>query len=121
MTAMGEAHEADGARIARRGPLTIRSERRDETHLVEPSGEIDLAVTDLLDEEMQRAEATDAHTITLDLRGLDFIDCTGIQTLLRIRERSLADGDRLRIRHVPRNVHRLIRVAGVEGMLPLVA
>jgi anti-sigma B factor antagonist len=118
---MGEAHKAGGVRIARRGPLTIRSERRDGTHLVEPSGEVDLAVTDLLDEEMQRAEATDACTITLDLRGLDFIDCTGIRLLLRIRERSLADGDRLRIRRTPRHVHRLIRLAGVEGMLPLVA
>jgi anti-sigma B factor antagonist len=117
---MGEAHEGAG-RIARRGALTIRSERRDETHLVEPSGEIDLAVTDLLDEEMQRAEATDARTILLDLEGLEFIDCTGIRLLLQIRERSQADGDRLRIQHTPQHVHRLIRIAGVEEMLPLAA
>jgi anti-sigma B factor antagonist len=117
---MGEAHE-DGARIARRGQLTIRSERREQVHLVEPSGEIDLAVTDLLDQEMQRAEATDARTILLDLGGLEFIDCTGIKLLLRLRERSLADRDRLRIRRAPRHVHRLIRIAGVEEMLPLVA
>jgi anti-sigma B factor antagonist len=121
MNAMGEAHEADVARIAKRGPLTIRSERRDGTHLVEASGEVDLAVKDLLDEEMQRAEATDAPTILLDLKGLEFIDCTGIRLLLRIRARSLSDGDRLRIRRTPRHVHRLIRLAGVEEMLPLVA
>jgi anti-sigma B factor antagonist len=117
---MGDAHEGAG-RIARRGALTIRSERREETHLVEPLGEIDLAVTDLLDEEMQRAEATDARTILLDLEGLEFIDCTGIRLLLQIRERSQADGDRLRIQHTPQHVHRLIRIAGVEEMLPLAA
>jgi anti-sigma B factor antagonist len=114
---MGEADE-DAGRIARRGALTIRSERRDETQLVEPSGEVDLAVTDLLDEEMQRAEATDARTILLDLGGLEFIDCAGIRLLLRLRERSLADGDRLRIQRTPRRVHRLIRIAGVEELLP---
>jgi anti-sigma B factor antagonist len=118
---MGEMKKGEGTRITRRGALTIRSERQQEMQLVEPRGEVDLAVTDLLDEEVQRAEATDARTIMLDLRGLDFIDCTGIRTLARIRERSMADGDRVQIRHVPRHVHRLIRVAGVEEMLPQAA
>jgi anti-sigma B factor antagonist len=118
---MGEAHEDRGTRVARRGSLLIRSERLQDVYVLEPSGEIDLAVTDLLDEEVQRAEAGDAETILLDLGRLEFIDCTGIQTLLRIRERSATDGDRVRIRHVPNHVQRLMRVAGVEEMLPLAA
>lgn len=112
----------EGARVVGRATLEIRSERQNEVHLVQPAGEVDLAVTDLLDEEMRRAEATDASTILLDLSGLEFIDAAGIGLLLDLCKRSrAAAADRLRIRPGAEPVKKLIRITGVEEHLPLVA
>jgi anti-sigma B factor antagonist len=81
-------------------------------------GELDLASADTVQDELIRAEATDARTILLDLAGLSFLDSSGIRLLIAAVGRSQADSSRLVIRRPPENVRRVLRVAGVDDRLP---
>jgi stage II sporulation protein AA (anti-sigma F factor antagonist) len=112
---MGVTEVEGGRRFA------VHSERSDAEHRVQVFGEIDLAVTDVVDSEMRRVEATDAETILLDLDQLEFLDASGIRLLMDLDARSNDNGDRLRI--IPASapqVRRVLELTGVSDLLPFV-
>ncbi|MDA0172131.1 STAS domain-containing protein [Solirubrobacter taibaiensis] len=76
-------------------------------------GEIDLATAGELARELCQAQA-DAHTVTLDLRRLLFIDCSGLAVLAAAAERASAGGDRFRVVRGPPVVDRVFTLTGLE-------
>jgi anti-anti-sigma factor len=82
------------------------------------SGELDLAARDRLEDELRRAEASDADRILVDLTRLRFIDSTGLRVLLEAEARNRRDGDRLAILRGPSRVQRVFEASGVEKHLP---
>ena len=81
-------------------------------------GELDLGTEDVLADELNRAVASDAKHILLDLSGVTFIDSTGIQLLVRTN-RQVAAG-RLRLVPVDGQVRRVLELTGVAGCLEFV-
>jgi anti-anti-sigma factor len=83
-------------------------------------GELDCATADQL-----RAALTtllnrgDLHAIGLDLRGLDFIDSTGIGTLVVAQRISAQVGVRFRLTAVSAFATRVLGVLGVDVLLGL--
>ncbi|MDX6606617.1 MAG: hypothetical protein QOD14_1157 [Solirubrobacterales bacterium] len=105
----------DGPRFA------LQSERTDAGEHVRVLGEMDLSVIGRVDREMQRAEATDAARIVLDLDELEFLDASGIRLLLHLNARSQRDGGRLSIRPArSQQVQRVLELTGVGDVLPFV-
>jgi anti-anti-sigma factor len=100
--------------------FAVHSERHNTGEYVRVTGEMDLSVIGLVDREMQRAEASDAARIVLDLGELEFLDASGIRLLLHLTARSQDDGQRLRIRagRSPQ-VRRVLELTGVDELLPL--
>src|SRR4051812_4945739 len=97
----------------------LSSERTEGSEHIRVTGEMDLAVTGLVDREMQRAEATDASSIVLDLAQLEFLDASGVRLLLDLSARSESDGGRLQIRRSPSaQVQRVLELTGVGEVLP---
>jgi anti-anti-sigma factor len=88
--------------------------------IVAVRGELDCATADQL-----RAAITallnggDVHAIGLDLRGLGFIDSTGIGTLVVAQRISAQVGVRLRLIAVSAFAARVLGVLGVDVMLGL--
>jgi anti-anti-sigma factor len=83
-------------------------------------GEMDLSVIGRVDREMERAEATDASKIVLDLDELEFMDAAGVGLLLQLNTRSKSNGGRLRIRSAGSpQVQRVLDLTGVGELLPL--
>ncbi len=86
-------------RIARRSscrapePFSVEVQQRDDVAIVQPRGELDLATVETL-----RA-ALDGHQepgrLVLDLRGLSFIDSTGLHLLVALHQRAQRDGFQL--------------------------
>lgn len=99
------------------GQLSMRSRRDGDTHIVSVSGEMDVDTAGGVEQELIRAEATDAPAIVLDLGGLTFIDSTGIRMLLMVDARSRSDGDRVILRHPSQAVRRVLHLAGLEDRL----
>jgi anti-anti-sigma factor len=102
--------------------FTVESERRDAVARIRVQGEIDFSVVGELDEEMRRAEATDAARIELDLDRLEFLDASGVRLLLDLDRRSRGNGGRLRIRPASSpQVRRVLELTGVGELLPIEA
>ncbi|MDX6670904.1 MAG: anti-sigma factor antagonist [Solirubrobacteraceae bacterium] len=106
------------ARTIEAGTLTIRSAREGDEQVVAVYGELDISCGDALDREMQRVEAGDATRIVVDLSGLEFMDSTGIRTLLSLHARSRADGDRLLLLRGAPAVQQVLEITGADRLLP---
>jgi len=100
--------------------LTVRSERRGDAFHVEPSGELDIATAELLEQELRAAEDSDAARIVLDLSGLAFMDSTGLRVVLDANERCGGEADRLRVIAGSPAVERLLDIVGLRERLPLI-
>jgi anti-sigma B factor antagonist len=109
---------SSSGRQLRHGPLEVESGREGDTHVVRPRGTLDLATAEPLALELKRAEATDAQVILLDLTGLEFMDSIGLRALIEADRRSRRDGGRFRMRRGGGQVDRLIRITGVDAILP---
>jgi anti-anti-sigma factor len=100
------------------GQLSIRSQRDGDTYTISLSGEMDLANAADVEQELDRAEATNASVILLDLSRLTFIDSTGIRLLVAADARSRSDSGRLLLKRPPRTVMRVLVIAGIDDRLP---
>lgn len=106
--------------IAPIAALSIASERDGDVHTLGLTGEIDLANAAEVEQALRRIEATDAEVIVVDLAGVSFIDSSGIRVLVAAAARARG-GDRLVLARPTRAVLRVLRIAGVADLLPLVA
>jgi anti-sigma B factor antagonist len=110
--------ETRAEHTGRLGSMSIRSEREGDTHRIELSGELDLDGAPAVEEELMRSEDSDATSIVIDLRRLEFIDSTGIRLLVMSAKRC-QDG-RLSIVRGPKQVHRVFEITDLADRLPFV-
>jgi anti-anti-sigma factor len=80
---------------------------------LELQGELDLSNVATLDREIRLAEAS-AEKITVDLRGLGFMDSSGVRSILAAQQRST---DRLRLRRGSSRVQLAFCLTGTEEEL----
>jgi anti-anti-sigma factor len=102
-------------------PFSIRIDRADETAVVVLEGELDIATTPGAEEELRRVELNGARVIVLDLRGLTFMDSTGLRLLVSADARARDAGHRLVVVRGPEAVHRVLEITGLDGKLDMVA
>ena len=107
-------------RVRETGLLTIRVEREDDALIVHAAGELDLASGKEFESELTRAIRSSVSGVVLELRGVTFIDSSGLRALLAGAKLSSKIGRRLRILRGSSSVRRAIEVSGLEGSLPLV-
>jgi anti-sigma B factor antagonist len=96
----------------------VRSQGR--ATIIAVSGELDLASSPALQEEIDRVSASDTDMLIIDLRGLDFMDSTGLSVLVRAHQRAEEQGRRLAIVKGPQQVQRLLSLTGVADRMTLV-
>jgi anti-anti-sigma factor len=89
---------------------------RGEELWVLPRGDLDIAASTELEETLSLALASDAKAIVIDLRGLEFLDSTGLRTLVQA---PMAEGGE-RISFVAGNDHvqSVFRISGLLDELP---
>ena len=86
------------------------------TVVVVASGEIDLNCCDRLHAELRRL-LSDFRRIVLDLRDVDFIDCSGLHCLLDVNRASREAGVEFELVRGPKQVQRLFEVAHADDVL----
>ena len=101
------------------GNFEVASHREGETLVVAPHGEIDLATVDIVKGEVER-ELNQGDALVLDLRGVAFMDTSGLRYVLELAQRSAREEFALRVVRGPRAVQRVFEISGVEGRLPFV-
>jgi anti-anti-sigma factor len=91
----------------------------DATTVISVSGELDLASSPALEEELERVAQSDAQLVVVDLRNLEFMDSTGLSVLVRAHQRAEESGRRLGLVNGSQQVQRLLTLTGVADRLTL--
>jgi anti-anti-sigma factor len=104
-------------------PDQLRIDVRQETDrvVVQLEGELDMANAPSLQSALESPELQAAAMIVLDLQQLQFIDSTGLRTVLWARERSLEGGREFAITPGSQQVQRLLAVSGAGEHLRTIA
>ncbi len=95
--------------------FSVRIEPRGEAAVVVPTGELDLATAPALEAALARAfQSAGAARVVLDLRELEFIDSSGLRTLLTARKRAEDAGSQFSLVAGHRGLERTLEIAGVH-------
>ena len=130
-SASDHLRRAVSARAAERpdfGPFVVEMQQREHVTIVQPHGELDIATVETLRSTLNAAIAETlrasldsvdgAARLVLDLRGLSFIDSTGLHLLMAFDERAKRDGLQLTIIAPAPPIDRAIQVCGLDQVLP---
>jgi anti-anti-sigma factor len=88
--------------------------------LLKISGELDLASSPALEQELERATSSAPSLVVIDLRELNFMDSTGLSVLIRAHQQAQESGHRLAIVNGSRQIRRLLSLTGVADRLTIV-
>ena len=84
------------------------------------AGELDLASSPELEQQLEQFYASDNELLVIDLRGLEFMDSTGLSVIVSAHQKLIDAGQRLIIVRGPQQVQRLLDLTGVAERLELV-
>jgi len=85
--------------------------------VIEMCGEIDVESAPWLRDELLRTVRRHGPRIALDLGGVTFLDCAGINVLLSTRRRALLEGGCLRVVRPSARAWRTISLLGLQDVL----
>jgi anti-sigma B factor antagonist len=97
-------------------PRQLELDRREDPDgvVVTIHGELDLATMSELEWALHEIEATNPRRILLDLRGLDFMDGSGLSVMMSAARSAAASGHLLVLRRGPHQVQRLFDLTGLS-------
>jgi anti-anti-sigma factor len=102
-------------------PFSMRIQQAGDTLVVRASGALDASQAKTFEVELREALTGEASAVLLDLSELEFIDSTGLRTLMIAAEEAGSDGDKLRVRRsLSPAVERLLDLTGLADRLPWV-
>ena len=86
-----------------------------------PVGSVDLATVGVLEAKLEELQAAGFRSLVIDLRGLDFMDSTGLRLLLRWSATARTDGVALGIVPGGPTVQRVFEITCTVHELPFIA
>jgi anti-sigma B factor antagonist len=101
------------------GELLLRAAHVGGEYILALAGELDLATAPELEAKVSQLCSDGAKAVVLDLRGLTFMDSTGLRALLAAQELCERHGCGLSMTRGQQPVERLIEVSGLTGLLPI--
>jgi anti-sigma B factor antagonist len=99
------------------GRLVVRSKSDGAVHTISLSGELDVASAQMLEETLRDACSTGASEIVLDLSGVEFMDSTGLNAILKGKSFCEQRDCAYSLTPAQRPVDRVFRTTGVRGRL----
>lgn len=97
--------------------LEVRFRADERVAVITLTGELDIASSESLEHEL--AAAREAPLVVVDLRGLTFIDSTGLGVLVRAHQQAKEQGRRLALVRGEGQVERLLSLTGLADELLL--
>ena len=106
------------ARQTGRDNLIIYVRPRSATCVVKLLGELDLASSEAFESEVKALLDSEIETLLVDLSGLEFVDSTGLQSMLKLARESAKVGDKLRFSGESGQVAQVLELTGLRDTLP---
>ncbi|MGW0570690.1 STAS domain-containing protein [Streptomyces tauricus] len=86
--------------------------------VVEVLGEIDMATAGALSEHLDALTSGGVPQLVVDLRQVEFFDCSGLRVLCRAERRAREHGGTLRLVSDQPRIHRLLHACGLLTRFP---
>jgi anti-sigma B factor antagonist len=103
-------------------PLTLEVEHRDDVAVMRLGGDLDIVSAPVFRAALQEAVETGPGSVVVDLSGLQFIDSSGLGSLVAIRRNLLSAGGLLVCVVTPQSrTADLLRLTGLDRVLALAA
>ena len=102
-------------------PFSIAVEAERGAVTLAPRGELDIFTIDQLQRALERLVDAPTARIVIDLRGLEFLDSTGLHLLVSTHAQAQQDNWDLTIVPGPRAVHRIFEITRTIDQLPFAA
>ena len=100
-------------------PFDIEVQELEHVAHVRLSGEVDLAAVEAIETTLRPLEER-CRTLILDLSGVTFLDSTGLRAIVSADARARKSGFELKIVRGPERVQKILYLAGLDKILPLV-
>ena len=84
--------------------------------VVAPRGELDMATVGAVEHELRRQVAAGTRAVVLDLRGLSFMDSSGLHLVARWTAEASRDGFEFQIEPGSSVVQRVFELAGMTDL-----
>jgi len=81
------------------------------------AGELDLASSPTLEQELEKVRDADVDLVIIDLRELRFMDSTGLHALVKANKRATEAGRRFAVVKGGAQIQRLLSLTGVSELL----
>jgi anti-sigma B factor antagonist len=99
-------------------PFTCNVTPEGDHVIVAPRGDLDMATVGAVERELQRLRGSGADRIVLDLRGLTFMDSSGLHLVTRWAKEASQDGFGFELEPGPPAVQRLFELTAMTDVLP---
>jgi anti-sigma B factor antagonist len=100
--------------------FAVETHRAERTITLALSGELDLVSSPALERALEDQAQSEVELVVVDLRRLDFMDSTGLHTVLRIQQAAHDAGRQFALIRGPDQVQRLFDLTGLAETLPIV-
>jgi anti-anti-sigma factor len=107
----------DLATNGRSDRLTVRLTSDARGVVVTLEGELDLETTPEFDRQLAAIDKTPLTRLLIDLGGVDFMDSTGLSSIIRAHRVAESNGHVLVLRRGSKQVRRLFELTGVDDRL----
>jgi anti-sigma B factor antagonist len=102
--------------------LSFETTRNGTVAVVAATGELDLSGAQVLEDELERLQSDPAlGTVVLDLRGLEFMDSSGLRLVVLADMRAREAGRRFVLVRGPETVHRVFEITRMSERLEFVS
>jgi anti-sigma B factor antagonist len=102
--------------------LDFQTTRNGTVAVVAPTGDLDLSGATVLEAELERlAEDPGLRVMVLDLRGVDFMDSSGLRLVILTDRRWREAGRRFALVQGPETVHRVFEITQMSERLEFVS
>jgi anti-anti-sigma factor len=110
----------NGERIQLAAFCSVSTERHADTAFIELAGELDLACENGFHVEVaSRIASWRPSTVVVDLRDVTFIDSHGLRMLVELDAAAREDDFDLTLVHAEGQVEKVLRITGLDRLLPL--
>lgn len=98
--------------------LKVETEQRSGEFRVLLFGDLDILAFEEIDQMLAGAQRNGDQRVIVDLRGLEFIDSTGIRALLLAYKRAESGGNQLCFIRGQEGIQRIFQLVGLDNRLP---
>jgi len=102
-------------------PFHCEVESRDGTAYVRPTGDLDMSTVPALEEQIKACVDGGGRRVVIDLRGLTFMDSTGLTLVTRWNNESRRDGFELALIPGHQRVQRLFELTSMTAYFTFVS